>query len=118
MAAFCVDFKGLPNGENILIDNCVGKINKVSSEFKCTIATYTCVIYVTWAGGNDGRYDTKSIDTTDTILLKVGINTNNPVPRYRYFDVIFKLIQKWFYTPEQESCLAGLHKDLCQGSKV
>ena len=67
---------------------------------------------------SDGRYDTKSIDTIDMILLKMGIDTTNSIPRYRYFYVVFKLIQKWFYTPEQESCVAGLHKDLCQGSKV
>ena len=28
---------------------------------------------------SDGQYDTKSIDTTDTILSKVGIDTTNPV---------------------------------------
>ena len=70
------------------------------------------------ANPSDGRYDTKSIYTTDMILLKVGINTTNPVPRYQYFHTIFKLIQKLFYTPEQESCVASLYKDLCQGSKV
>ena len=29
---------------------------------------------------NDGRYDTKSIDITNTILLKVSIDTTNSVP--------------------------------------
>ena len=67
---------------------------------------------------SDRRYDTKSIDTTDTILLKVGIDTTNPVLQYQYCHMIFKLIQKWLYTPKQESCVAGLHKDLYQGSKV
>ena len=81
-----------------------------------------CLSYIPLSHlSSDGRYDTKSIDITDTILLKVGIDTTNPVPRYRYFHVIFKLIQKWFYTPEQESCVPGfqtLHKDSCQGGKV
>ena len=31
---------------------------------------------------------TKSINATDTILLKVGINNTNPVPQYQYFHVI------------------------------
>ena len=66
---------------------------------------------------SDARYNTISVDTTDTILIKVGIDTTNPAPRYQYFHMIFKLIQKWFYTLEQESCVAGPHKDLHHGSK-
>ena len=39
---------------------------------------------------SDGRYDTKSINTTDTILSKVSINTTNSVSRYQYFRMICK----------------------------
>ena len=38
--------------------------------------------------GSDGRYDTKSIDTTDTSTLKVSIDTMNIKVWYRYHHVI------------------------------
>ena len=40
---------------------------------------------------SDGRYDTKSIDTTDTILSKMSIDTTNIIFRYRYHHVIYKM---------------------------
>ena len=42
-----------------------------------------CNIALWWAD-SIGRYDTKSIDTADTILLTVSTDTTNSVPQYWY----------------------------------
>ena len=40
---------------------------------------------------SDGRYDTKNIDTTVTILSKASTDTTSPVLRYQYHHVIYKI---------------------------
>ena len=49
---------------------------------------------------SDERYNAKSINTSDMILLKVSIDTSNPILQYQYFHVIWsEPFLKYYYIP-------------------